>query len=200
MSWSWETNYAIQTKAIEVYSRMLYERGLVSAAGGNVSARCGENILITGSNVPLRAAAPHALVLCDERGRPIEKPEGLRPSKETHFHLEVYRQRPEIQYVIHAHPTFSILWSLRGEKLPLYTVSAKMKLKEVPLIPESAPGSSELAQAVAQALKNSSNETRAFLMQAHGILAMGETMEECFHHIELLEDSAKIAVFHRLVE
>lgn len=199
MSWSWETHYPDQVRDLIRFSRLIYDRGLVSAAGGNVSLRCGDHILITGSNVPLREVTPDSLVLCNLQGDVLEAPPGLRPSKETRFHLGVYIQRPEIGCVIHAHPSFSVIWSLQGTPLPLYTESARLKLGTVPLIPDAPPGSTELAHQVTQAVARAPQAVRAFLMESHGILVMGETAEDCFHQAELLEDSAKIAVFRALL-
>lgn len=157
------------------YSALVYQKGLVSAAGGNVSARLGGDMLITGSNVPLRAVTYEGLVLCDAEGHVKRAAQGLKPSKETRFHLDVYRLRPEINYIIHAHPTYSVLWTLQKKPLPLYTESAKLKLGEVPIVPDRAPGSTELADVVAETVANASADTRAFLMEGHGILVMGKT-------------------------
>ena len=199
MAWSWETKYPKEVEGLIQFSSMLYHRGLVSAAGGNVSIRCGNTILITGSNVPLREVTPDSLVLCDMEGTLLEGPPGLRPSKETRFHLGVYSQRPEIRCVIHAHPAFSVVWSLEKKPLPLYTESAQLKLESVPLIPDAPPGSLELARQVIQTVAQAPDTVRAFLMERHGILVMGETMEECFHRAELLEDAAKIAVLRTMM-
>lgn len=187
-----------QAREIMEYSELVYRKGLVSAAGGNVSARVGDGMLITGSNVPLRAVTPQGLVLCDGQGRVKQAAPGLRPSKETRFHLDIYRLRPKINYVIHAHPTYSVLWTLQKKPLPLYTESAKLKLGQVPIVPDRVPGSLELADAVAQTVEEASAGARAFLMEGHGILVMGQTMEECFDQAELLEDTAKIAFLQHL--
>lgn len=86
-----------------------------------------------------------------------------------------------------------------NQELPLYTESAKLKLVHVPLIPDGQPGSADLAEKVLTAVSHTSEDTTAFLMEAHGVLILGETMENCFHQAELLEDSAKIAVFQKLL-
>ena len=194
MAWSWETTHQQKVDDLIRFSRLLYDRGLVSAAGGNVSVRCGDHVLITGSNISLREVTDDSLVLCDMEGNILEAPPGLRPSKETRFHLGVYKQRPEICCVIHAHPSFSIAWSLEKKPLPMYTESAQLKLENVPLIPDAPPGSPELARQVTQTVAQSPDTVHAFLMERHGILVMGETVQECFHQAELLEDTAKIAV------
>ena len=200
MSWSWETEYPDQVRELIRFSKLVYERNLVSAAGGNVSVRCGRHVLITGSNVSLRDVTADTLVLCDLQGNVLEAPEGLKPSKETRFHLGVYALRPKAGCVIHAHPNFSVIWSLCGRALPLYTESARLKLQEVPLIPDAPPGSEELARQVTQAVARAPEKICAFLMEKHGILVMGETAEACFNQAELVEDTAKIAVFDRLFQ
>lgn len=199
MAWSWETQHPQEVEDIIQYSRLIYDRGLVSAAGGNVSIRCGTHVLITGSNVSLRNVTPDSLVLCDLQGTLLEAPPGLRPSKETRFHLGIYAHRPEISCVIHAHPSFSIAWSLEKKPLPLYTESAQLKLGNVPVIPDAPPGSAQLAQQVIQTVVQSPDTVHAFLMERHGILVMGETMQECFYQAELLEDTAKIAVLRAIM-
>mgnify|MGYP000683014774 CR=1 FL=1 len=62
---SWKESYSDQIENLISYSKLIYQRGLVSAAGGNISARCGRHVLITGSNIPLRTVTPEGLVLCD---------------------------------------------------------------------------------------------------------------------------------------
>ena len=181
---NWKESYSDQIENLISYSKLIYQRGLVSAAGGNISARCGRHVLITGSNIPLRAVTTEGLVLCDENGTVLDAPPHLRPSA---------------QYVLHAHPVFSTIWSMQNQELPLYTESAKLKLVHVPLIPDGQPGSADLAEKVLTAVSHTSEDTTAFLMEAHGVLILGETMENCFHQAELLEDSAKIAVFQKLL-
>jgi L-ribulose-5-phosphate 4-epimerase len=199
MDWIWERNYRSEMEDIIRYSGLLYDRNLVSAAGGNVSERCGSDMLITASNAPLREITPDSLVLCDLKGAVIEKNQHLRPSKETLFHAGVYRVRPEVRCVIHVHPAYSVVWTLQKKPLPLYTESAKLKLIDVPIIPDAAPGSQELAENVVRTVAAAPADITAFLMEGHGILALGRTMQECFHQVELLEDTAKIAVLQALL-
>ena len=199
MDWIWERNYRSEMEDIIRYSGLLYDRNLVSAAGGNVSERCGSDMLITASNAPLREITPDSLVLCDLKGAVIEKNQHLRPSKETLFHAGVYRVRPEVRCVIHVHPAYSVVWTLQKKPLPLYTESARLKLIDVPIIPDAAPGSQELAENVVRTVAAAPTNITAFLMEGHGILAMGGTMQECFHQAELLEDTAKIAVLQALL-
>lgn len=200
MSWIWENEYKSQMQEIIAFSSLAYEKNLVSAAGGNISARCGSNMLITGSNVSLRSVTSDGLILCDMQGKVLDGNPHLRPSKEIGFHTGVYNMRPDINYVIHVHPCFSTIWSMQKKELPLYTESARIKLKQVPVVPEAAPGTKELAQNVIDTVSSVPQNVTTFLLEGHGIIAMGATMAECFNQAELLEDSAKIAVFQRLLK
>lgn len=192
--WEFELDYPRQLKEVCEYSRLVYERGLVSAEGGNISARCGENFLITGTNVALRSADREGVVFCGPDGSPLAGREGLRPSKETPFHKSVYRYRPEVNFIIHAHPSSSVAFTLLNKELPMLTDSSQMKLVRVPTIPEAWPGTPELAANVEKAVRENP-DTFAFLMKAHGVLVLGREAEECFCLLELLEDTSKIALW-----
>lgn len=195
----WRVRYRKQMQEVMEFSRLAYQKNLVSAAGGNVSARCGNWVAITASNTALRSVTESDLALTDLEGTVLDVKEGGKASKETPFHIHVYRQRPDVNFVMHLHPCYSILWSLTGKTLPLLTESARLKLTEVPIIRDEKPGSRELAEVVCQALKETPDTVNAFILKNHGILVMGSTMEMCFERAELLEDTAKIAVLHSIL-
>lgn len=191
----------IREKSLEIqkYSQILYDRKLVSAAGGNVSARCSDGILITGTNVSLREVSDDGLVYCDISGNVMQRDNNnAKPSKETKFHLAVYKLRDDVNYVIHVHPCYSILWSLTNEPLPMLTQSALLKIKQAPIIPSGKPGSEDLVNKVKNTISEYGKDCDTYLMAEHGILVMGRTMEECFNSAELLEDTAKIAYLHAM--
>jgi len=191
--WSFERSHKEELTGLIKYSSLIYERRLVSAAGGNVSVRLGNTVLITASNVSLREVTADGVVLCDMDGKVLEGNPGLKPSKETGFHLNIYRNRPGVGAVVHAHPCYATAFSIGGEKLPLLTASARLKLAEVPSIPEALPGSEELAENVRRAVTEHP-DAFAYIIRAHGIVTMGKTLEESFKLAELLEDTAKIAI------
>ena len=103
---NWKESYSDQIENLISYSKLIYQRGLVSAAGGNISARCGRHVLITGSNIPLRAVTPEGLVLCDENGTVLDAPLICVPPKDVCFHSWHLPNPPSAQYVLHAHPVF----------------------------------------------------------------------------------------------
>lgn len=188
-----------QVEDIIKFSALTYSRSLVSASGGNVSERLGDIVLITGSNVSLREVRPEDIVICNLDGKVLFAREGLHPSKETRFHTGIYKLRPDVKGVIHAHPNFSTIWSMEDEPLPMHTKSAQMKLRMVPVVPDGYPGTDELANAVAATVHSAPNDTCAFLLRNHGSITVGTTLEDSFNAVELLEDTAKIAVFYKLL-
>lgn len=175
------------------YSHLLYERGLVTAAGGNVSMRCGDTVVITASGVSLRDVAEENLILCHLDGSLISCPEGMRPSKETVFHLKIYEIREDVDSVIHVHPAYSVGYSICDRKIPVLTASAQMKVIDVPVIPFANPGTKELAGYVEQAVREAPEKIHAAVLKAHGIIAYEKGMAQCFDIAELVEDTAHIA-------
>ena len=199
MSYSSQIYDTRQAGEIAAFSRLVYDRRLVSAAGGNASARCGDGFLITAGGDSLRDVREDTLILCDLEGRVLEAPPDRKPSKETPFHAAVYRSRPEVNCMIHGHPVYSTIASSLCQTLPLWTDSARLKLREVPVIAQAPPGSSQLAEYVEEAVSRTYPRAVAYLLADHGILTLGETMQDCFDTAELLEDTAQIAVFRQLL-
>jgi L-fuculose-phosphate aldolase len=177
------------------YSRLCYDRNLVGAAGGNLSVRVtGKDLfLVTASGVSLRDVRPENIVIVDLNGKVIEGPQGLKPSKEINFHLAIFRARPTAQAVIHVHPTYGITFACQQRTIPLATVSARLKLKQGTIVPLANPGSMELAQNVAHAVQSSPDDATVFLMDLHGVVVWGTSLENAFNDTELSEDTARIA-------
>ena len=177
------------------YARLCYDRGLVGATGGNLSARVpGRDLfLVTASGVSLRDVAPANLVVIDDLGQEVEVPEGLLASKEIQFHLAIFKLRPQVHAVIHLHPPHATAYAVLNQAVPLATISAIRKLKQGPVVPEARPGSKELAANVGECLKAAAPEASVLLLHHHGIVTFGSTLEEAFNHAELAEDTAKIA-------
>jgi L-fuculose-phosphate aldolase len=178
---------------IVAYTRACYSKGLVSAAGGNISMRVGDQVLITATNESFRETNPEGIVTIDLDGNVIHAEGGRKPSKESKLHLTVYRKRPEASCVIHVHPVFCIAGSIVDPGgFPLPTVSAKLKIREVGIVPIAAPGSRELIDGIITALDKGTDSLRVLLMERHGLLIFDETMKSCCDLVELAEETAKI--------
>jgi L-ribulose-5-phosphate 4-epimerase len=175
-------------------SRRAYDRGLVAGNGGNVSARLPETdrILITRTGVLLGDTTPEDVVEIDLAGRPLD-PAAPRPSKEVPFHTVTYRLRPDVGAVVHLHPCYTVVHSLRLSDLPLVTVSARLGLGPcVPCVPVAYSGTRLLAQHVADALKRVP-QAKVVLLAAHGLNAMAGDLRAAYTYADLAEFTAKQA-------
>jgi len=178
------------------FSKRAFNRGLVGGTGGNMSARVPgtDEVLITPTGVSLGDVDPEIYIRVNLDGSVISAPPGHRPSKETGFHLAVYRLRPDVMAISHVHPPYATAFANKGRPLPLVTVSARMNLKEVPCIECALAGSSELCDFVTEGINKYVN-VKALLMKEHGILVLGQDLKTAFYLSDLIEDTAKIAYF-----
>jgi len=183
-------------KVLVEYSRKCYDRNLIVATGGNISCRVpGENaILIKGSGSAFRDMTVDDVVKIDLDGNHLEG-EGKK-SKEWRFHAGIYKERPDVNVVIHVHPPYSTAISANHKELPLITNHAKIYLKNVPTIDTAGSGSELLSEYVIEEFKD--KEKIAILMKEHGITVAGPSFEKTFNMAEMVEDTAQIALFSKL--
>lgn len=167
-------------------SRRLYERGLISSRGGNVSARLpGKNeFWITASQVAKFQVLIRDLVKVSTNSHKIS---GIRdPSSETLFHSAVYRAREDVNAVVHAHNPITMALALAGITLNPLTVEAKYYLKRVVKVRYAEPGSKALADQVGKHI----SRTNVLILEGHGVVGVGSDLIEAEHLVELLEEAA----------
>ncbi len=163
----------------------LYDRNLTVSAGGNMSVRIDDGVLITPSGRNKGLLKPEDLVKVSLDGTVIS---GGKPSIETRFHLALYRANPDTNAVIHCHPLNCIALTLKGEELRCnLTPEGALLLGKVPTIPYITPGTDELVDAIA-----SHSGSSAILMARHGSLTQGRTLEEAYDRMEELEFQARL--------
>lgn len=172
-----------------------FRRGLVGGAGGNISVRVPreDRALITATGICLGDIDERTIVLVDLNGTMLEGAPGMRPSKETGFHVCAYRLRPHVGAVVHLHPPHATAFAVRGMELPLVTDGAMLNLKHVPVVGHAPSGSPELHRIVEDGLKKYP-DAKAILMERHGMFTMGPTLTVAFNLADLVEDTAKIAI------
>lgn len=179
-------------KDLARYSRLAYNRCLVGAAGGNISIRSGDKVLITAGGLSLRNISPKNIITLDCDANIIELPNGLKPSKETGMHLSIYKARPDIKCIIHVHPVYVTAYAVRKLPVPILTASSRLKLIETPIVMYAEPGSAELAAAVGNCAEKCERYVKVIILEAHGLISFAEDMDDCFNNAELAEESAKI--------
>lgn len=182
-------------RSIARVSREAYKKGLFSAAGGNLSVKFGDVVLIKATGVAFRDLTPDDIVTIDMEGNVIDG-QG-KPSKEVRFHLGIYKHRPDVKAIIHTHSTFAVAFAVAGKPPPLLTIQSKVLLGKVPLVEYAPPGSEELAKLVIEAFKD--RDVKAALLKDHGAVAVGGALQEALNIAELLEETAKVAILCRLL-
>lgn len=177
-------------KELAKFSKEVYERGLVSGIGGNISSRTPTGkVLIKPSGMCLRDLTPNNFMLVDLNGKVIEGTG--KPSEEIWFHLGIYKTRKDVSAVIHTHSPAATVFAVAGKELPSITSQAATILGKIPLVDYASPGSKELAKLVVKAFKP---EVKAVLLRGHGSISVGKNLAEAFNNADLLEETARIAL------
>ncbi|HEV2717000.1 MAG TPA: class II aldolase/adducin family protein [Terriglobales bacterium] len=182
-------------REIVSFGRALHERGYVAAMDGNLSVRVGENrILATPTAMCKGMMRPSDLVTVDMQGRRLA---GRRDvSSEIAMHLLIYRIRPDIRGIVHAHPPTATGFAAAGMALnqPL-VCEVVIGLGSIPLAKYGTPGTPELTQALEPLVP----QYDAILMSNHGVVAYGGDLHHAYMKMETVEHFAQIALITHLL-
>ena len=161
-------------------------QGLNQGTSGNVSVRYQDGMLITPSGIAYEKLTPAMIVFVDRLG---QFEEGKVPSSEWHFHLACYSARPELNAVIHTHAVSATAVSVLNRSIPaIHYMVAVTGIDHVPCIPYATFGSQLLADSVENGIK----ESKAILMQHHGMIAMEKNLEKALWLANEVEVLAKL--------
>lgn len=183
-----ESIFSLKNEIIQVGKRM-YERGYVASNDGNISARIdSERVLITPTGISKGFMKPEDLVICDYSGKVISG--SRKPSSEVFMHLQVYKERPDVNSVCHSHPPYATGFAVAGIPLDKCVLpEVIIALGSIPLIEYGTPGTEEFYKPVLKLLK----DYDAFLLANHGALTIGKDVLNAYHKMETLEHFAHIA-------
>ncbi|NMA45766.1 MAG: class II aldolase/adducin family protein [Lentisphaerae bacterium] len=181
--------YAEERGQVAYFMRRLYRQGLTTTSGGNISCRVGDGcVAISASKLDKGELAATGVGVVELAGGANLTPE-LGLSIETGMHLAIYRQRPDVQAIVHAHPvTAGAFCAIRGVELDTtLTAEAYALLGRPVFIPYALMGTEELATRVATGI----GAAVCLLLENHGVLAVGDTLLAAFDRLELLEVAAR---------
>lgn len=173
-----------------------YMRHLTVASGGNISILTGDNVIITKSGCSLGHLTRSDLMTVPLSGRTeSSSAENGTPSKELPLHLELYKTCKNCSAIIHVHPPYITAYSCAQRLFPRYTSSAIRKLPKVYWVKSAPAGSRELLENLRNMLHEAEESPRLFVIEKHGIFALGSNLLESFQLAELAEECARIAYF-----
>ncbi|HKW87646.1 MAG TPA: class II aldolase/adducin family protein [Candidatus Acidoferrales bacterium] len=172
-----------------------HQRGFVAATDGNISLRLGaQRILTSPTNISKGMMSPDDLVVTDIAGNKLS---GRRnASSELAMHLLIYRRRPDVNAVCHAHPPTATGYASAGLPLNKALLSeAVMGLGCVPLAEYGTPGTSELTDSLEPLVQSYD----AILMANHGAVAYGADLLTAFYRMETVEHFARVSLVTELL-
>ena len=174
---------------IAYFMRRLYERGLTTTFGGNLSVRFSEDqILITPSASDKGRMKGSEVGIMGADGKILSK---FKPSIESSMHLKIYEARPDINAIVHAHPVVASTFAVTDAHVNFRLLSESYAIMGKPAYaPYHLMGTAKLAEAVAEAAKSAN----CIIMKNHGVLTVGKSLLEAFDRLEVLEKCAKMTL------
>ena len=168
------TESSLRADIVEVGRRM-YARGYTASNDGNISVRLGSRrLLMTPKSVCKGFMTPDMMCITDLDGKKLQ---GDRdPSSEMLMHLEVYRQRPDVQAVVHAHPPTATGFAVAGIPLDRAVLAEVLTtLGSIPIAEYATPSTRELPEAVRKYIIAHDG----MLLANHGALTVGGDLLCC---------------------
>ena len=185
---------ALRADIVEVGRRM-YARGYTASNDGNISVKLDDQrLLMTPKSVCKGFMTPDMMCVTDLEGRKLH---GDRdPSSEMLMHLEVYKQRPDVRAVVHAHPPIATGFAVAGIPLNRAVLAEVLcTLGSIPIADYATPSTSELPAAVRKYVKAHDG----MLLANHGALTLGADLFGAYYKMETIEHFAKISLVARML-
>jgi L-fuculose-phosphate aldolase len=172
--------------------RDLFQSGLVSSHGGNMSVRQGDRILITRRGSMIGHLEKRDLI---ETGLHQNDSGIALASTELLVHRAVYRATSALA-IVHAHPRVAIALSMHEDTIIPLDTEGSYLLHKVPVVAvEFSSGSTELAEVIADILKT----YKIAMLRGHGCFSTGQMLEEAYQWVSVLEETSQIIYYSRLL-
>ena len=179
--------FEIKKEICEV-GHKLWTKGFVAANDGNISVKISENeYYCTPTGVSKGDLTPDMIIKVDKDGKKLEGK--LNPSSEIKMHMRVYRERPDVTAVVHAHPPVATAFTVADIDLDQYILpEAVLTIGNVPTCDYGTPSTMEIPDSLDPYLQHHD----AFLLRNHGALTVGCNLQKAFFVMEEVEFNAVI--------
>ncbi len=179
--------FEIKKEICEV-GHKLWMKGFVAANDGNISVKISDNeYYCTPTGVSKGDLTPDMIIKVDKDGKKLEGK--LSPSSEIKMHMRVYRERPDVTAVVHAHPPVATAFTVADIDLDQYILpEAVLTIGDVPTCDYGTPSTMEIPDSLDPFIQNHD----AFLLRNHGALTVGCNLQKAFFIMEEVEFNAVI--------
>jgi L-fuculose-phosphate aldolase len=184
--------YKLKEQICEI-GRRVYAKGFAAANDGNISYRLNDReVLCTPTMVCKGFMKPEDLCKVDYEGKQIA---GTRKrSSEILLHLSVYKNRPDVNAVVHCHPPHATAFAVAGEPIPQCVLpEVEVFLGEVPSAVYETPGTQKFADTIVPHLKSSNT----IILSNHGTVTFGPDLEKAYWNSEIIDAYCRILILSR---
>jgi len=184
------TKYKKERKEVASFMRRLYNHGLTTTSGGNISYRLSQDqILLTPSATDKGRMKWSEVGVMSILGQNLTP--DLKPSIEYEMHLSIYRKNKDVMAIVHAHPVFASSFTAMKCKIDTNLTAEAAAILGTPLmVPYALMGSNDLAAIVSDSVQKSD----ILMLENHGVLTTGSNLLQAFDKIEVLENAAKMTL------
>lgn len=176
-------------QAVLLTAKKAYDEKLMAGTSGNLSIFCREEgvMVITPSSYDYRIMEEKDIVVVDLEGRVVEGCH--RPSSEWRMHGEIYKHLPHVGAVVHTHSPYATSFAVNHQTIPVILIEMIPFLKgSLEVSPYAEQGSAQVGLNAVPILKRKN----ACLMANHGVVAVGQTLDQAYINSVYAEDTAKI--------
>ncbi len=177
------------------FSKLCYRNEFLSATDGNISVRTKNNYVLTTATRTCKGfLTSKDLIGVNMEGKPFQGKGKI--STEFKLHQYIYRQRKDVNAVVHTHPKFATAFASAGIALDkIVFPEIYLFFGKIPLAKYATPSTDEVPKSIARYVK----DYDAILLANHGLVTYGKTLEEAYFKTEKVEHIAEISFYARML-
>jgi L-fuculose-phosphate aldolase len=184
------TKFKKERKEVARFMRRLYKQGLTSTSGGNISLRISNEIIVITPSATdkgrMRWKEVGVMNIMGENLTP-----DLKPSIESGMHLAIYKRKPDIKAIVHAHPVCASSFTAMKCSIETNLTAEACAILGTPVVvPYALMGTADLANLAAENIEKSD----ILLLENHGVLTTGINLLQAFDKTEVLENAARMTL------